>query len=199
MEKSRFILFTGLVNSVTKSIQAMKMMKMERYGLSAAHTNCLCRLAERPEGLTQGELAELEMTDKAQVSRVLRELEEKGYVYARGRAGSYKRRYLLTDRGEETTREMEAILLAVNRYVSREIPPEDLAVFYRTMTTIAKNIRGAEVLMEEGKEGILYEQGETGGPVDRVHSGGGGAADAAGWLAAVPAGAEHTGLDPKAG
>ena len=59
MEKSRFILFTGLINSVTKSIQGMKMIKMESYGLSAAHTNCLCRLADAPEGLTQGELAEL--------------------------------------------------------------------------------------------------------------------------------------------
>ena len=137
MEKSRFILFTGLINSVTKSIQGMKMIKMERYGLSAAHTNCLCRLAEAPEGLTQGELAELETMDKAQISRVLRELEEKGYAAQSG--------------------EMERILLGLNEFVSREIPEEDLEVFYRTMRTIAENITGAEALMEAGKESLLYE------------------------------------------
>lgn len=156
VEKSRFILFAGLINSVTKSVQAMKMMKMARYGLSAAHTNCLCRLAEAPEGLTQGELADLEMMDKAQVSRVLRELEEKGYA-ARAGEGAYKRRYVLTPLGIATTEEMEGILLDLNRFVSRDIPEEDLEVFYRTMRTIAENIGKAETLMAEGKEEILYE------------------------------------------
>lgn len=151
MEKSRFILFTGLINSVMKSIQTMKMMKMGQYGLSAAHTNCLCRLAEHPGGLTQGELAELEMTDKAQVSRVLRELEEKGYVARESSAGAYKRRYLLTPLGVRTTEEMERILLSLNHFVSRDIPEADLKVFYRTMRTIAENINRAETLMEEGK------------------------------------------------
>ena len=41
MEKSRFIQFSSLVGSVTKSIQSMKMEKMAHYGLSAAHTNLL--------------------------------------------------------------------------------------------------------------------------------------------------------------
>lgn len=152
VEKSRFMLFTGLITGVMKSIQGMKMMKMEQYGLSAAHTNCLCRLAECPEGLTQGELAELETMDKAQVSRVLRELEEKGYAVREDGAGAYRRRYRLTPLGVATTEEMERILLSLNRFVSRDIPEQDLEVFYRTMHTIAKNIARAEALMEAGKE-----------------------------------------------
>lgn len=153
MEKSRFMLFTGLITRVVKSIQAMKMIKMERYGLSAAHTNCLCRLGGHPEGLTQGALSELEMMDKAQVSRVLRELEEKGYVRRETGAGAYKRRWLLTGLGVETVREMEETLLALNRYVSRDIPEANLEVFYRTMATIAENIERLEAMMETGKEG----------------------------------------------
>ena len=63
MEKSRFIQFSSLVGSVTKSIQSMKMEKMAHYGLSAAHTNLLCHLAESgEEGMTQGELAQAELT-----------------------------------------------------------------------------------------------------------------------------------------
>lgn len=151
MEKSRFIVFTGLITGIMKSIQAMKMLKMERYGLSAAHTNCLCRLAEHPEGLTQGELSDLEMMDKAQVSRVLRELEEKGYA-CRENGGAYKRRYLLTPLGVETTREMEEILLALNHFVSRDIPETDLEVFYRTLTVIAEQIKQLETMMETGKD-----------------------------------------------
>ena len=52
---------------------------------------------------------------------------------------------------------MERILLGLNEFVSREIPEEDLEVFYRTMRTIAENITGAEALMEAGKESLLYE------------------------------------------
>ena len=119
MEKSRFIQFSSLVGSVTKSIQSMKMEKMAHYGLSAAHTNLLCHLAESgEEGMTQGELAQAELMDKAQVSRVLQNLEEKGYVRQRSGKGLYKRRYTMTAEGRAVTDEMEAILLVMNRFVS---------------------------------------------------------------------------------
>lgn len=158
MEKSRFMQFSSLVGSAMKSIQAMKMEKMARYGLSAAHTNLLCRLAQSgDEGMTQGELAQAEAMDKAQVSRVLRELEGKGYVCQGSGAGPYKRPYRMTPEGRAVTDEMEAIILALNRFVSRDIPQEDLAVFYRTLTTITENLLRLEKLVAEGKEETLYE------------------------------------------
>ena len=152
MEGSRFIQFVGLLNRASKSIQALKMMKMEHYQLSAAHTNCLCRLAEFPEGLTQTHLAELENMDRAQVSRVLRELEEKNYAVRTDSGGAYKRQYVLTPRGVETVREMEEIILRLNHYVSGEISDADLAVFYRTFHTITKNLSSAEALVANGLE-----------------------------------------------
>lgn len=158
MEKSRFIQFSSLVGGAMKSIQAMKMEKMARYGLSAAHTNLLCRLAEGSEaGMTQGELAQAEAMDKAQVSRVLRELEEKGHVRQAPGAGPYKRPYVLTEKGKAVTDEMAAIILALNRYVSRDIPEADLAIFYRTLTTITENLNRLENMVAEGKEGTLYD------------------------------------------
>ena len=153
MEKSRFIQFSSLVGSVTKSIQSMKMEKMAHYGLSAAHTNLLCHLAESgEEGMTQGELAQAELMDKAQVSRVLQNLEEKGYVRQRPGKGLYKRRYTMTAEGRAVTDEMEAILLAMNRFVSR-----DLVVFYRTFGIIAQNLSRLEASVAERKEDTLYE------------------------------------------
>lgn len=158
MEKSRFIQFSSLVGSVTKSIQSMKMEKMAHYGLSAAHTNLLCHLAESgEEGMTQGELAQAELMDKAQVSRVLQNLEEKGYVRQNPGKGLYKRRYTMTAEGRAVTDEMEAILLAMNRFVSRDIPDADLVVFYRTFGIIAQNLSRLEVSVAERKEDTLYE------------------------------------------
>ena len=157
MEKSRFIQFSSLVGCAMKSIQSIKMEKMTRYGLSAAHTNLLCRLAGSGDtGMTQGELAQAESMDKAQVSRVLRELEEKEYVCQIPGVGPYKRRYRMTPAGRAVTNEMEEIILSLNRFVSQDIPEADLAVFYRTLTTITENLLSLETLVAEGKEESLY-------------------------------------------
>ena len=158
MEESRFARFAGLMNRAAKAIQRMKSVKMKEYGLSAAHTNLLCHLAESgEEGMTQGELAQAELMDKAQVSRVLQNLEEKGYVRQRSGKGLYKRRYTMTAEGRAVTDEMEAILLAMNRFVSRDIPDADLVVFYRTFGIIAQNLSRLEASVAERKEDTLYE------------------------------------------
>lgn len=107
--------------------------------------------------MTQGELAQAELMDKAQVSRVLQNLEEKGYVRQRPGKGLYKRRYTMTAEGRAVTDEMEAILLAMNRFVSRDIPDADLVVFYRTFGIIAQNLSRLEASVAERKEDTLYE------------------------------------------
>ena len=141
-EQGRLVRFTGLTAGAMKSIQTMEAAKMARYGLSAAHTNLLCRLARLPEGATQRQLADLEMVDRAQVSRVLRGLEERGLIEKTG-GGAYRQKIRLTGRGREVTAEMDRIILGLNRFVSRDIPPEDLEVFYRTLETIAENLSEA--------------------------------------------------------
>lgn len=138
LTESRFAQFSGLISSAAKSIQRLKLARMEAFHLSAAHTNCLCRLStEGP--LTQMELARQEGMDRSQISRVLRELTSRGYVQSENRSG-YKRRYQLTLSGEETAREIGHIILEVNRFVSDAIPAADLEVFYRTMRTITENL-----------------------------------------------------------
>lgn len=144
MEESRFELFAGLTGRAAKAIQHIKFVKMKKYSLSAAHTTCLCRLAEAgPEGLTQGQLIQLEGADRAHISRMLGELRERGYVSPVGQEGAYKRRYLLTDAGRAITAEIQEVILSVNRFVSDQIPREDLEIFYRTLCTITRNLEQA--------------------------------------------------------
>ena len=144
MEESRFAQFSGLIASAGKSIQRLKAGKMKAYDLSGAHTACLCRLADAgPAGLTQGELARREGMDRSQISRVLAELRERGYVSAAGPEGRYKKRYALTPEGQGITAEIQAAILEINRFVSDGILPEDLAVFYRTLRTITENLVAA--------------------------------------------------------
>lgn len=144
MEESRFARFVGLLNRTAKAIQRIKSVKMKEYGLSAAHTTCLCRLAEAgPAGLTQSGLIRLEGMDRAHISRVLGDLQGRNYVTPAAQGGRYKKRYLLTPAGQAVAGEIQSVIVSVNRFVSGQIPQEDLEVFYRTLDKIAENLEQA--------------------------------------------------------
>lgn len=141
MDESRYELFAGLMGRAAKAIQRIKFAKMKKYHLSAAHTTCLCRLAEAgEEGLTQGQLSQLEGTDRAHISRMLGDLRERGYATPAGQEGAYRRRYRLTAAGQDIAGEIQAIILSVNRSVSEQIPQADIHIFYRTLRTITQNL-----------------------------------------------------------
>ena len=144
MKESRFELFDGLIASAGKTLQRIKTNKMEKYGLGSTHTICLCKLGKAGEnGVTQKELTEQESIDRAQVSRVLRDLEQEGLVHTVGNS-AYKRKYCLTEKGVQITAEINDIILEINRYVSEEISAEDIVVFYRVMQVIDGNLKKAE-------------------------------------------------------
>ena len=146
MEDNRFELFCSLTGSAAKSIARLKAARMDAFDLSAAHTQCLCLLREAmPEGLTQTELARHIGMDRAQVSRVLRALRERGYLPDAPQTG-YKRRYVLTGAGMATANDVQAIIAQVHAYVSEGIPYEDLVCFYRTFAHIAQRLESAVTL-----------------------------------------------------
>jgi DNA-binding MarR family transcriptional regulator len=131
--------------SSLKSIQRFKTQKMKQHGLSGAHTNCLWRLlSSGASGMNQSELVKQEMLDPSQISRVLRELVAKEYVFQEGEAGKYRRKYFLTKEGERIAREIRDTLEEVYRYVCREIPQEDIEAFCRTFQAICRGLNHAE-------------------------------------------------------
>ena len=146
MEDNRFELFCSLTGSAAKSIARLKAARMDAFDLSAAHTQCLCLLHEAmPEGLTQAELSRRIGMDRAQVSRVLRALRERGYLPNEPQTG-YKRRYALTAAGMAAANAVQSIVAQVHAYVSEGIPREDLLCFYRTFERIALRLESAVTL-----------------------------------------------------
>ncbi len=144
MEENRFELFDGLIASAGKTLQRIKTDKMKKYGLGSTHTTCLCKLGKAGKwGMTQKELTKQENIDRAQVSRVLRDLEQSGLVEASGDS-TYKRKYCLTEKGKRITEEMNEIILEINRYVSRDIPVEQIVLFYHILQEIDSNLKKAE-------------------------------------------------------
>lgn len=142
MAQTNLEVFLVRLTSITRSIQRLKTTGMEKYDLSAAHTVCLCCLLEQPEGVTQMELARQMDMDKAQVSRVVRHLALRGYVRSMG-ATAYRGRYGLTVKGREAAREVAEQVGRIHQFVRATIPPEELAIFNRTLATIDERLKYA--------------------------------------------------------
>ena len=146
MPQAGFFVFSRMLSVAQKSLLKLKNGKMERYGLGSAHTMCLCRLYESTEGLTKTRLAALCGVDKAQISRVIAELEEKEFVSANHKVSNYRQKYRLTEPGRQITGEIMDAIAEINVFVSGSIPREDLEIFYRTLKTICDNLTKAEAL-----------------------------------------------------
>ena len=142
MDNTRFARFEGYIGSAAKSIARLKAARMARFQLSAAHTSCLLRLLAAPDGLTQTGLREALGLDRAQVSRVLHQLGERGFVSSDG--SGYNRVYRLTQSGHRVSREVDGIVSEVLSFVSEAIPEQDIEAFYRTFSIITANLARAE-------------------------------------------------------
>ena len=136
MESNSFERFSGLISTANKSIMKLKRRRMEKYDLSGAHTNCIYRLYKyRDSGLTQKALMELEQLDRAQVSRVLRDLERTGYVTSDSNGG-YKSVYGLTKEGLLVGAKIDETVSDYMKSISDAIPEEKLEVFYEVLSKI---------------------------------------------------------------
>ena len=144
LERDRYERFSQMLVGASKSIYRIKHKRMLKYGLMSTHTTCLRLLYENPSGLTKKEISDNCDMDKAQITRIVKDLLDKGYVKAEGTEKAYNRKFFLSESGHEITEEINAIVLEVNEYVSGEIPQADLEEFYRVFETINNNLRNAE-------------------------------------------------------
>lgn len=143
-KRDRFEDFSTLICSALKSLQRIKNRGMEPYGLGSTHTICLKKLHSVPKGLTRTELAALCEIDKAQISRLVGELIDKGYAYEESGGKGYRKKILLTESGKNVANEIDEKVRRVLCYVSGDIPAEDLDVMYRTLEDICQKLRLAE-------------------------------------------------------
>ena len=141
MKKSRFELFSMLIESSIKSITRLKGIFMETYSLSATHARCLTALLSHSP-MNQNQLAESLAIDRSQISRILRDLVERGFVISDDE-NPYKKNYRLTDKGLNSAQLLDDTILKINNYVSGDISEEDIQVFYQTLERINAGLRKA--------------------------------------------------------
>lgn len=145
----RFEEFSSLISGVHGDIQKLKARYTTQLGLKGVHVFWLYLLRAHPEGLSASELAAAGGSDRSLVSRELDALFAKGIVYTPdGPADGGKRRYgwklQLTDKGRALADLIAAVVTDIQNTVSRDIPPQDLAAFYRTLRVLAGRFRDLE-------------------------------------------------------
>ena len=145
--KTGFEAFHSSISNAMKSLEKIKARGMDEYGLSGTYTLCLRQLYGRPNGLTRTELAQHCCVDRAQITRVIGELLEKELVLEVGNGSNYRKRCVLTEKGRETTAEINELVDRILSFVSGDIPPQRLEIFYETLNEICEKLKQAEEMI----------------------------------------------------
>lgn len=133
-------LFSNAVSQLIKAMQFLKSRKMAEYDLKGTTCLCLCQIYESEGGLNAGELAERGEIDKAQVSRCVTELTDKGFIYRDDREGRrYKQKYCLTDIGRRAAKDIVDSMERVQKAVRQGISDEEMEQFLSTLNTLCEN------------------------------------------------------------
>ena len=138
----RFLTFILSIDRISKNIKRIKDSAMEKYGLRSAHVLCLFNLLKSKNGLSSTDLAEVCGVDKAFVSRITTELENRGYVKRdqNSHGSIYKSKFVLTEQGIEVNNYISEKIAEIMGKVSGDIADHRLKVFYEVLMIIDENI-----------------------------------------------------------
>ena len=139
----RFEKLTTGVARIHKSVQKIKKYYMGTLGLKGTHVMCIYFLATHPDGLTASDLCSLCQEDKAGISRILADLEKNKHLdyITSSDTKKYRAKAVLTDRGLQCAEKVNLLINEAVDKASQNITPEDRAIFYRTLFTIANNLQ----------------------------------------------------------
>ena len=145
---ARFERFSIAIFEISRCWHKLTADEMAKYGVKGAHAMYLLVLKRHGEGLTAAKLGELCARDKADVSRAVALMEEKGLVRRSEAAGTYRAKLTLTDAGREAAEHVcHRAALAVE-LGGKGFSEDDRTVFYQVLETICTN------LQELTKEGL---------------------------------------------
>jgi DNA-binding MarR family transcriptional regulator len=138
--EERFQAFTVLITGISRSIHRIKTEEMSEFELRSSHVSCLYYLYKKGS-LTAREICDLCEEDKANISRAIKHLEEKGYVFCESEE---KKRYqsplCLTDSGKEIGKAIVEKIDRVLDVASRGLTDEERAVMYKGLAVVNKNL-----------------------------------------------------------
>lgn len=145
---ARFEQFSSTISSIYRDIQKIERDEMVKYGVKGAYAQYLAALRRHPQGLTATQLCEACDMDKAAVSRIVNEMETRGFVVRENTGDSrYRARIRLTDEGQRAAEYVRNRAEIAVQEVGRDLSEEDRRVFYAALESIAARL---QIISKEG-------------------------------------------------
>ncbi len=146
----RFERFTFAMNEINKFLRKIAGDEMKKHGLKSPHAIYFTVLADDAEkGLTATQLCELSGRDKADVSRMLSLMEERGLVVKKGiHQNLYNGVFILTEEGLRIAECVKQKAAKAVELAGKDLTEEARQSFYTSLDSIVENLR------ELSKKGI---------------------------------------------
>lgn len=139
--QKRFKAFTTLITNINRYIKRIKTEEMQQFDLKSVHVSCVYYLYKEGS-LTIKELCEVCDEDKANISRAVEYLEDRGYIIKRTKGSKrYKSPIELSDDGKNMGSIIADKIHNIFLEVTSDIPEEDREAMYRSLEVISENLR----------------------------------------------------------
>ena len=140
MDTKRFLFFYHGLHRIVKDIKKIESSYLEDYGLRSVHMSCLLNLVDKEEGVTATQLATFCATDKALISRILKELIACDFISSEGEGKAYNKKYCLTEKGKDVVAAIEKDIVEYMSRAREGIPEENMLAFYGVLQSLENNI-----------------------------------------------------------
>ena len=130
---------------------------MQSMGLKGIHVMCMYYLYHSPDGRTATDLCVLCKEDKAGISRILSDLEQKDFLRYDLSCDQkkYRAKAVLTEKGKRCAIHVEELILRAVEAGGEGIKDAERDIFYRVLAVIAENLENVCVgLNSQKKKGL---------------------------------------------
>ena len=152
----RFMRFSFAMSEIRRCWHKLAAEELLQYGLSSPHAVYLTTLYQYGNGITAAKLGELCCKNKADVSRMVAVLEEKGFVCKEAVGGNfYRAKLLLTETGKRVAEHVQNRAAVAVEMAGSGMTDAEREVFYRCLEQITVNLQALS------KEGIPQKYDDT--------------------------------------
>ena len=138
----RFEQFSYSINVICRYVLKIEREEMEKYGYRGSYALYLAIMYHFPDGLTASKLSEISDRDKAGISRIVVEMEQKGLITRQSNHDNfYRAKLVLTLKGRDVAELVrKKAIYAVSR-AGDGISDEDRKTFYDCLFLISSNLK----------------------------------------------------------
>ncbi|MBQ8215154.1 MAG: winged helix-turn-helix transcriptional regulator [Clostridia bacterium] len=145
----RFEKFTFAISELSRYWHKIASDEMAAYGLKGPYAVYLVTMQRHPDGITAARLCELCEKNKADVSRAMADLEDKGMICRKTDGGNlYRALLVLTDKGKEAATHIKALAEKAVEIGGKGLTDEQRETFYHALEVISSNLK------EVSREGL---------------------------------------------